>query len=197
MASQMRFGRGDRADFCLRRLDYIPYYAGRRTSPRLANALLSIGFIVFTSAACAQQAAPQHSAQVEHSFPHAFARRGCTQEDAPALEIFLTRVPFSGIGDPPPSYVRVELSSSPTEKIESSSFTLIQMRRDPAKPGRVVRAELVEASHKSIWLSGTITLNEAVPGERVSGRYALSTPAGQLLDSTFIAEYSKKPTVCG
>src|SRR5690348_14649052 len=114
MASQMKFGRGDRDDLRRGQLNYVQYPACRWKSPRLANALLSVALIGFTSVACAQQATPTRGAQVEQSFPHAFARRGCTQEDAPALEIFLTKVPFSGIGDPPPSYIRVELSSSPT-----------------------------------------------------------------------------------
>lgn len=156
---------------------------------------LSAYFVALATPACAQSTS-QRSAKLD-AFPHAFAMRGCTQEDAPALEIYLTRAPYSGEGDPAAPYLRVEISSSPSETIAAGSFNLIQMRRDPAKPGRVLRAELVESRQNPIWLSGTIVLNEAIPGGRVSGRYSFSAPDGRQLDSSFTAQYSTRSAVCG
>lgn len=194
MASQMRFRKIASSDLraCLAVLGFtVP-----RPPMRFACALLSTCFVIFTVAACAQ-AAPSGDKKLAEDFPHAFAMRGCTQEDAPALEIYFTQTPFTGAGDPSPPYIHVEISSSPSETIAPVTLELIQMRRDPTRPGRIVRAELVEPGHDPIWLSGTILLNEAVPGRHVSGHYDVTTPVGRRLNSSFIAEYSKRTAVCG
>jgi hypothetical protein len=164
---------------------------------RLFNVLLGTGALAFSSGACAQQSGSQRGSAVQQGFQHAVARRGCTQEDAPALELILTRTLYDGVGDPAPSYIRVEISSPPGERIGASRFELIQLRRDPSNAKRIVRAELVEASRPAVWMSGTVSLTEAVPGERVSGRYTLTAPGGQRFDSTFTAAYSAKAVTCG
>jgi hypothetical protein len=155
-----------------------------------------MGLVALTIVACAQ-AAPLGDWQLEQEFPHAFAKRGCTQEDAPALEIYFTKISFKGAGAPTPPYIRFEISSSPGEKIESIYLKLIQLHRDPKRPGRIARAELVETGIVSTWLSGTITLTEATPGERVTGHFDITTPNGRRWVGSFIAEYSKSPSVCG
>jgi hypothetical protein len=43
-------------------------------------------------------------------FRYAVAQRGCTQEDAPAMEIYLTEALFSGEGTPSGPYIRVEMA---------------------------------------------------------------------------------------
>jgi len=159
-----------------------------------AGALL--GTVVLATAAWGQ-AASSGGQKLEQTFLHASAMRGCTQEDAPALEIYLTRSPFAGTGDPSPPYIHIEISSSPQETIAPITLTLIQMRRDPTKPGRVARAELVEAERSRVWLSGTLTLIEAAPGRKVSGHYDVTTPAGKRLESGFSADYSTRSAVCG
>jgi hypothetical protein len=123
--------------------------------------------------------------------------RGCTQEDAPALEIYLTRAPFDGRGEPPEPYIRVEISSSATETITRGTFRLSPLRRDPDAAGRVVRAELVEPGHDPIWLTGTIVLSKAAPGRRISGRLDVKTPDGKNLPGDFTAEYINRTSVCG
>jgi hypothetical protein len=135
--------------------------------------------------------------KLEQGFPFAFAMRGCTQEDAPALEIHLTRVSFNGNGKPSPPYIHIEISSLPSETIGQAPLKLAPLRRDPAMPGRIARAELVEAPQKSVWLSGTVTINQAVPGGRVSGNYEFMMPGGATLSQSFTAEYSNRPAVCG
>jgi hypothetical protein len=162
---------------------------------RPAFALLRTGSVILSILAGAQ-CATADDANLEQTFPHVFATRGCTQEDAPALEIYFTQTPFSGSGEPAPPYIRVEISSSPSEIIETVSLQLIQMRRDPTKPGRIARAEFAEAGRAQIWLSGTIALNEAAPGRQVSGQYDFATPAGRRSGS-FSAEYPKGGAVCG
>jgi hypothetical protein len=163
---------------------------------RLGFALSIIGFVMLAVVAQAP-AAPLGDNKMEQTFPHAYAMRGCTQEDAPALEIYLTQTPFAGVGEASAPYIRVEISSLPSEAMEPASFNLIQMRRDPTRPGRIVRAALVESKHDPKWLSGTIALTEVTPGLRVSGHYDFTTPAGKRLDSSFTAEYSNRNAVCG
>ena len=153
----------------------------------------SIGVLAITSA----QAVAGDDGKMTQTFPFAFALRGCTQEDAPALEIYLTRVAFNGEGTPAPPNLRIEIGSSPSETIGPLSLQLMPLRRDQAKPGRIVRAELMEGGHKSTWLSGTIALTEATPGARVSGRYDFTSPDGATFSQDFSAEYSKRPAVCG
>jgi hypothetical protein len=158
-------------------------------------AILSAGLVILPTAGWVQ-AASSGEKKLEQTLHYALAMRGCTQEDAPALEIYLTETPFDGVGDPSPPYIRIEVSSSPKETIAPTSLTLIQMRRDPTRPGRIARAELVGAGHDSVWLSGTITLKEVSAGGDVSGRYDLTTPAGRL-DRSFIAKLSKRTSLCG
>jgi hypothetical protein len=163
---------------------------------RPTNTLLRTGFVILTIAACVQ-AAPAGAETLDQTLTHVFATRGCTQEDAPALEIYLTQSPFAGAGEPAPPYIRIEISSHPDETIHSVSLTLIQMRRDPAKSGRIARAELVEPGKDRVWLSGTIMLNEAAPGQQVSGQYDFTTPTGLALNRSFKTDYSKRNAVCG
>jgi hypothetical protein len=134
------------------------------------------------------------------------ARRPSLQAARNWNGLFHTRLPraaahkkmrLPGTGDPSPPYIRVEISSFPGEIIAPVSLSLIQMRRDPRRSGRIARAELVESIRNPLWLSGTITLHEAVPGRQVSGHYNFTAPAGGQLDSSFIAEYSNQTAACG
>jgi hypothetical protein len=163
---------------------------------RLSPALLSTGFALFTIAACAQ-VVPSSDKKMEQAFTYSFAMRGCTQEDAPALEIYLTKSPFTGTGNPSTPYIRFEISSSANEAIAPVSLELIQLRRDPTRRGRIVRAEFVERGHDPVWLSGTIGLSEAAPGRHVSGHYDVTTSRGRRWSGRFIADYSNRSTVCG
>jgi hypothetical protein len=133
----------------------------------------------------------------DQRFPYAVAMRGCTQEDAPALEIYFTETPFEGDGTPAPPYLRIEIASRANEKIENLSAELSPLRRDPAKQGRLVRAELMEASQKSSWLSGKIDLKEAVPGASVSGHFDFTSPTGAVFSRSFSAPYSNRSVGCG
>jgi hypothetical protein len=167
---------------------------------RPANALIRAGLVALTIAltiAACVQTAPAGAETLDETLTHVFATRGCTQEDAPALEIYLTQNPFAGAGEPAQPYIRIEISSPVDETIRSVSLELIQMRRDPAKPGRIARAELVEPSKDRVWLSGNIMLNEAAPGLQVSGQYDFTTPAGLTLKRSFTTNYSKRNVVCG
>jgi hypothetical protein len=157
---------------------------------------MKTGLAALAIAACAQPA-PAGAEPLNQTFPYVFAMRGCTQEDAPALEIYLTQTPFAGTGEPAPPYIRIEISSPPGETIQSLSFELTPLRRDPARPGRLARAELVQPGRDRGWLAGTVTLTEAAPGRPVSGRFDFATPAGLTVSRSFKADYPKRSVVCG
>ena len=148
------------------------------------------------AAACAQ-AAPPSDAGAEQEFQYPVARRGCTQEDAPALELVLTAKPFSGLGDPAPPYLHFEISSTPRETIRAGTYALMPLRRDESKPIRIVRGALVQSNHDSDWLTGSITLDEVIPGQEVSGRYDVATNSGKHFSNKFLAVYVQRINVCG
>lgn len=114
--------------------------------------------------------------------------RGCTQEDAPALEIFLTREPFDGAGTPSSHYVRIEIAPVPSGPV---TLQLVQMRRKAGET--ITRAELVEAARAETWLTGTLTLT----APSASGHYDFATPAGRKLKGDFTAGWNPRPAMCG
>jgi len=127
---------------------------------------------------------------------HAFATRGCTQEDAPALEIYLTPSAYDGATDPTPPYLRFEISASPTEDLSNLSLELQPLRRSGGAT-KIARAEWVTAPRNSTFLSGTLNLEKALPGSQIAGRYQLITPNGQHLNQSFQAPWPTKSSVCG
>ncbi len=104
---------------------------------------------------------------------------------------------WGGAGEPAPPYIRIEISSPPGETIQSLSFELSPLRRDPAKPGRLARAEIVQPDKDRVWLAGTVTLTEAAPGRQVTERFDFATPAGLTVNRSFKADYPKRSIVCG
>ena len=133
----------------------------------------------------------------EHSLVYVLAKRGCTQEDAPALEIYFSRAKFNGTGDPEPPYLRFEISSSSREPVTPGTFVLSALRREPEKAGRIVRGEFVEAGHEGVWVKGTIVLDEVAPGSEVKGRYDVTAPGGLHLRNSFRTEYLSGAAMCG
>jgi hypothetical protein len=131
------------------------------------------------------------------TFEHAYATRGCTQEDAPALEIYLINTALGKAKEPPRPYIRFELSSSATEPIPQGSFELSGLSRDPKKMGRIVRGELAEPGRNSVWLSGSLTIEISETGKQVRGQYQVKAPDGRSWKDTFVAEYSYRQTFCG
>src|SRR5262245_33375072 len=74
-------------------------------------------------------------------YSYAVARRGCTQEDAPAMEIYLTRTQFDGQGLPPTPYVRIEVAWSDWVRLIDTQLPLIPLSRQGLDPKlQVVRA---------------------------------------------------------
>ena len=171
--------------------------ASGETCPRPSRARRIAGAALATMmiAGCAMAEPADHPLQ--NKLTHVFAMRGCTQEDAPALEIYVTQVAYAGNGDPVAPFLRFEIASAPTETLTSVTVSLVPLNRDTRLPGPIARAGLVESGHQPLWLSGTLSLTKAAPGKTAAGNYDVRTPDGRRLHGSFSAPYSAKPTVCG
>ncbi len=99
------------------------------------------------------------------AFPFATATRGCTQEDAPALEIYLTHAAYDGAQEPSPPYLRIEIASTPAEPLRRAPMTLVPLRRE-AFSAPIVRAEYVGLKREHAWLAGTVTLTDGAQADR-------------------------------
>lgn len=143
-------------------------------------------------------ASPAPASGGDQRFLYSAAVRGCTQEDAPALELYFTVAPFDGAGEPTAPYLRVEVAAAPTEVLSGATLNLIpSLRRGAGQSGRIARAELVAVAHTETWLSGTVVLDQAKPGQDVAGHYDLTAPDGRRLTHAFHALWNPRPTVCG
>ncbi len=92
-----------------------------------------------TLAAAIASAAPPQPPE----FRHAVARRGCTQEDARALEVYLTRARYEGEGEPAPPYARMEIAWDAWARAGGEALEFVPLARrgaDRRKP--TVRATL-------------------------------------------------------
>ena len=131
-------------------------------------------------------------------FPYALATRGCTQEDAPALEIILTEKRFNGRGEPAPPYLRLELAWDTPGKLANKRFNLIPLTRTRAEFGAaIVRAEYHQARTGAVFLQGTLQLGRVAPGAGVDGSYRATLPDGRVLEGKFSAVWRESSSVCG
>lgn len=129
-------------------------------------------------------------------FPWVRAARGCTQEDAPAVEIYFFGKETAA-GELVAPYVRVEISGLARERIPPTTYHLMPLRRDSNERRRIVRAELVDKLGSSTWLGGTITIGADEPDTRIIGRVNLISPKGEAWDRAFSAQYLTKRALCG
>ncbi len=133
------------------------------------------------------------------AFPYAIARRGCTQEDAPALEVYLSKEPFDGRGLPRVPYLRLEVAWADWPQITGRSLVLMPLSRSGLDPKQhVVRAELNEEEQKPpTWLAGSLVLRSVEADRRVSGSYDLRRPDGRIIRGMFEAGWQRSRPGCG
>jgi hypothetical protein len=124
------------------------------------------------------------------TFTNAVAFHGETQEDAPALEIYLTRVPHANVMEPVPPYLHIEVAGRNWDELIGKDIELVPLSRhglDPSKP--IVRAEINLEGEKSTWLKGTLRLNKVEVGQRVEGTYHFTDPADRHWAGSFEASW--------
>lgn len=134
--------------------------------------------VVMFSLDCANLMAQPPS---QHAFPYAFARRGCTQEDAPAIEIYLTRVRYAGGGEPATPFIRIEIASGDLARVVDTTISLVPLSRHGIdRNQRIARAELNQSKSRTVWLKGSLRLARVEPGKGVDGRYDIVDPSGRV-----------------
>jgi len=106
------------------------------------------------------------------SFTDAVAFHGETQEDAPAVEIYLTCTPHAKVIEPVRPYLHIEVAGRNWDALIGKDIELVPLSRhglDPSKP--IVRAEVALEREKPTWLKGTLRLKKVEVGQRVEGSY--------------------------
>jgi hypothetical protein len=135
---------------------------------------------------------------IPDKFVSAVAMRGCTQEDIPALELYLTSEAYSGAGLPATPYLRIEVAWDEWGKHEGRNLELIPLSRQGGHHRRpVVRAELDLAQAGPVWLAGRLHLEKVDIDRRVEGSYVFSAPDGRILTGSFRASWISRRVVCG
>jgi len=161
--------------------------------------MLAIASLMAAALSClfAYPASANEREAAGEGFQFAVARRGCTQEDAPAIEIFLSRSKYVGSKDPPPPpYIRIELSSTSVESISDVTVQLVPLSRETGSTGRIARAELVDDEGRHQWLSGVLQIASLKPNEQVAGRYDFASELRPIKGS-FRASIFRHQALCG
>ncbi len=147
-----------------------------------------------TLAAAIGSAAPPQPPE----FRHAVARRGCTQEDARALEVYLTRARYEGEGEPAPPYARMEIAWDAWARAGGEALELVPLaRRDADRRKPIVRAALSAGPGATEWLRGTVRLDRVEVDRRVAGSYEFAGRNGRRWSGTFSARWIASHGGCG
>jgi hypothetical protein len=131
---------------------------------------------------------------------HAAARRGCTQEDFPALELLLSEDRYDdATQEPAVPYVRVEVTWNAWHRIDGQPLALVALSHRPAdRTEPFARAEWHGArGAPTLWLRGTIRLRRVEIGRRVVGVYSFQGPAGKRISGRFTAPWVTDRGGCG
>ncbi len=128
-------------------------------------------------------------------YTYALASRGCMQNDARALEVYLTQEPYSGKAPPRP-YIRMEIEWSDWKNVVGKDLKLVY-RRGPDTQTPTVRAELNLERQERIWLRGTLRLNKVEVNKQVEGSYEFTGPNNLKWTGTFKAQWGRDGLDCG
>jgi len=132
------------------------------------------------------------------AFPNALARRGCTQEDMPAIELFLTRESFDGNAEPRKPYLHVEVAWGDFTRLTGRDLELVPLKREEKHRSLpLVRAELAGEQGSPVWLSGQLRLTHVEVDKRVEGSYRFLAPDKSVLKGEFKARWVGTQQRCG
>jgi hypothetical protein len=128
------------------------------------------------------------------TFAHSIAGNGCTQEDIPGVEIFLTADAWSGQAPAPVPYIRIEVArphaGAPID-IEMSP-----LKRDLAK-ATLARAALHRDKSPTVWLTGILHFQQDSASRSVAGSYSFCADDRTCFSGSFAAPWRPGPTRCG
>jgi hypothetical protein len=114
------------------------------------------------------------------------------QNDARAMEVYLTQEPYSGRALPPRPYIRMETEWSDWENVVGKELKLAQLSQlnpDPHMP--TVRAELNPERQERVWLLGTVRLKKVEVNKQVEGSYEFTGPNNLKWAGMFKAQWDK------
>jgi hypothetical protein len=131
-------------------------------------------------------------------FRHAVAMPGCTQEDARALEIYLTPQPFGGDLPAPQPNVRIEVEWSVWSSLLGRPLVLVPLSRAGLDRAALrVRASMQSSTGALHWLSGSLTLTAVDVGRRVDATYDFVGGNGSRWRGTITAQWMQSDRPCG
>jgi hypothetical protein len=139
------------------------------------------------------QEPPRRPARASLLLDVAVAQAGCTQEDLPAVEIFLAAAPWEG-ESPSPPYVRIEAAGLTPDA--PTSLKLSPLRRDSSVRA-LARAELHEEREAPVWLTGRLWLNGASRDRAVEGHYRFCDGRKRCFKGAFKAAWRGGGAGCG
>lgn len=123
-------------------------------------------------------------------FLNALAVRGSTQEDAPALELYLTQEAYDGHGEPSKPYLHIEVAWGDWDRLVGKDLELIPLSRHNGDAQKhVVRAELGRERSEPVWLTGTLRLKDVEVDRLVEGSYSFVDPDAHQWVGTFKARW--------
>jgi hypothetical protein len=129
-------------------------------------------------------------------FAHAVAMRGCTQEDIPALEVYLTPSAYDGRQQPPKPHIRIEIERAEWDQLVGKDLELAPLSRQGLQRQVLARAELNAEEGPPIWLQGKVRLQTVKLDELVEGSYEFHGPKGEWKGS-FRARWLRRTPACG
>ena len=124
----------------------------------------------------------------------ALARPGCTQEDLAAVEILLTAAPWDAQRPLPMPAIRVEIAG--LRSGVPVTLALSPLRREPGQR-TFVRAALLEARQRAVWLTGSLSYEQDTRTLAISGRYDFCQQDGDCVQGSFVAPWIPRTAVCG
>jgi hypothetical protein len=131
-------------------------------------------------------------------YTYALAFRGCMQEDARALEVYLTQKPYSGEASAPTPLFRIEIKWSNWENVVGKDLKLVQVSQrgpDPQLP--TARAALYFEGQNPVWLRGALRLKKVEVNKQVEGSYEFAGPNNFKWTGMFKAQWGKNRPPCG
>jgi hypothetical protein len=147
---------------------------------------------------CGVIATSTSGASAVRSLPYSLAQRGCTQEDAPALELFLLPVGLGSSASPIAPYLRIEIAWTDWTRLVEREITVQPLRREySGSAAIVVRAAWHPPEGLPIWLQGSLRLGRVEVDRRVEGTYRFVAPTGQRWSGAFAASWRARSVTCG
>ncbi len=150
--------------------------------PRMSVAPL----VLFALVACAGVSSPD--------FSRAIAANGCTQEDIPGMEIFLSETGATNRQPDGKPYIRIEVARARAGN--PVDVKLSALYPDPAQP-TLARATLHDGKGDWKWLSGSLKLRQTIPAGPVVGSYSFCAPDQRCFSGNFSATWRPGMARCG